>query len=105
MDNNTIVVPIEIAGKTYDIKCPEHEKANLMRSAAVVQKYLAEINNSNNEKNIIMTALKLAHELISKEDQEREEEKKQANNGLSQVTGFIDNINSMLTHDLQKDKT
>ena len=102
MDKNSIVVPIEIAGKKYEIKCPQDEKANLMRSAAVVQKYMAEINNSNNEKNIIMTALKLAHELISKEDEERKTAIEQANNGLDQVTGFIDNINVMLTDNLQK---
>lgn len=102
MDKPSIVVPIEIAGKKYDIKCPQDEKANLMRSASVVQKYMAAINNPNNEKNIIMTALKLAHELISKEENERKAAIEQANNGLDQVTDFIDNINIMLTDNLQK---
>jgi cell division protein ZapA (FtsZ GTPase activity inhibitor) len=104
MDNASIVVPIDIAGKKYDIKCPQHEKLNLLKAAAVVQKYMDKINNPNSEKNIIMTALKLSHELISKEDKERLDATAQANNGLDQVTCFIDSINSMLTHDLQKNQ-
>jgi cell division protein ZapA (FtsZ GTPase activity inhibitor) len=104
MDNKIIIVPIEISGKKYDIKCPENEKSNLLQAAAVVQKYMTEINNPNNEKNIIMTALKLSHELICIEDKERIAAETQANNGLAQVTSFVDNLDNLLTENLQKNQ-
>ena len=104
MDSDSIIVPIEIAGKKYDIKCPQHEEANLLKAAAVVQQYMDEINNPNNEKNIIMTALKLSHELICIEDKNLTEAETQAKNGLDQVTCFVDNIDSLLTDNLQKNQ-
>lgn len=61
------LISIAIFGRTYQIKCPPEEAAQLQESAKLVDAEMRKINQSsqscNIEKLVVVAALNIAHEL------------------------------------------
>lgn len=73
MSNAEHVVAISIMDRTYQIKCPQHEAAQLQESAkylnAEMQKIGQASQSGNAERLAVVAALNIAHELMMLKNQ------------------------------------
>ena len=63
---------IEIMGKTYQIKCPEHELPALQRSAQYLEEKMRTMRDAgtvNADRLAVITALNVVHQLLDVEQQ------------------------------------
>lgn len=82
--------PIKLLNKTYDIKCPENETANLQMAAEKLNDQLLQnkkkFRQLDDFQNLVLAALHLSHELVSCKKQQEEQR--------HQVTRFITSLES-----------
>lgn len=73
MTNNALTTTIELLGKPYQIRCQEHEIANLEKAAAYLNNMLKALPSSSKnlapEKLAWMAALNLASQILALEEQ------------------------------------
>lgn len=85
---------VKLLNKTYEIKCPEHEEANLALAAGKLNNQLL-LNKSkfkylDNYQNLLLAALEISHELVvCKNEQEQQRH---------QVTQFIASLETKINH-------
>jgi cell division protein ZapA len=95
--------PIKLLNKTYTIKCPDHETANLQLAADKLNEQLQlnkkKFKQLDDFQNLLLAALHVSHELVSCQ--------KQQENQRHQVTQFISSlenkINQVVNGDPMKD--
>lgn len=91
---NTKTCKVKLLNKTYEIKCPEGEAANLSRAAKKLQEQVS-INKSKFKtldpyQILLLSALDVAHELVvTKNAQEQQRD---------QVSKFISSLESRINH-------
>lgn len=92
---------VKLLNKTYEIKCPESEEANLALAAGKLNNQLLQNKTKfkylDNYQNLLLAALEISHELvICKNEQEQQRH---------QVTQFISSleskINNLVTGDVE----
>lgn len=73
MSNAEHVIAISIMDRTYQIKCPQEEAAQLQESAKYLNAEMRKVNQSsqsvNTERLAIVAALNIAHELMMLKNQ------------------------------------
>ncbi|CAM2846812.1 cell division protein ZapA [Legionella worsleiensis] len=83
---------VKILNKSYDIKCPEGEEANLLLAAEKIDEHMQRNKNKfrtlDNFHNLLLAALDIGHELIlCKTEQEQQRQK---------VTQFITSLENKI---------
>jgi len=67
--------PIKLLDKTYEIKCPEHEIANLKQAGEKLNKQLSlnkkKFKQLDDFQNALLAALQMSHELLSCQKQQK----------------------------------
>jgi cell division protein ZapA len=89
---NIKICKVKLLNKTYEIKCPEGEEANLLLAAKRLNDQMAQNKNKfkqlDNFHTLLLAALDISHELIiCKHEQE---------NQRFQVTQFINSLESKI---------
>jgi len=79
MSDDDHIVPVKIADKHYEIKCPREKAAQLQQAVSYYDRKLCEIRDTGKllglERVAIMTGLNITHELVEKQKEiERMEE-------------------------------
>lgn len=62
------ILDISILGREYQVSCPQNERAALLKAVDFLDQRMNELavkTRSNGERLAVMTALNLAHELLS----------------------------------------
>lgn len=84
--------PIKLLNKTYDIKCPEHEAANLILAAEKLNEQLllnkTKFKQLDDFQNLLLASLYVSHELVTCQ--------KQQENQRHQVTQFISSLENKI---------
>lgn len=85
--------PIKLFNKTYDIKCPEHEVANLKHAADKLNDQLLQnkrkFKQLDDFQNLVLASLHISHELIScQKNQEKQRH---------QVSQFINSLENKIS--------
>jgi len=83
---------VKLLNKSYEIKCPEGEEANLLLAAKKISDQMAhnktKFNHLDNYQTLLLAALDVSHELIiSKQEQEQQRH---------QVTQFISSLENKI---------
>lgn len=104
MTNKPVHTTIEILGKSYPIKCPEHELASLQEAAAFLNQKMAETQESGNVINLeriaIITALNIAHQFLQM-DKQKSSFAQKVNQRISHLQDKLDTaINKALQTEL-----
>lgn len=91
--STSISCPIKLLNKTYDIKCPEEEAANLQLAAEKLNEQLLlnkkKFKQLDEFQNLLLAALHVSHELIScKKHQEQQRH---------QVSQFINSLDNKIS--------
>ncbi len=64
----TVDTSVEVLGKTYNVKCPEHEVGALQHAAQFLEEQMRVLRESghvlSSDKIIVTTALNIAHQLL-----------------------------------------
>ncbi|STX27521.1 cell division protein ZapA [Legionella beliardensis] len=83
---------IKLLNKNYDIKCPEHETANLQKAAAKLNEQLLQnkkkFKQLDDFQNLVLASLHISHELISCQKQQEQQR--------HQVTQFINSLENKI---------
>ncbi|WP_419419752.1 cell division protein ZapA [Legionella sp. D16C41] len=83
---------IKLLNKSYDIKCPEHEVANLEQAAAKLNEHLLQnkkkFKQLDDFQNLVLASLHVSHELISCQKQQEQQR--------HQVTQFINSLENKI---------
>ena len=72
-----VSVPVQILGKEYIVACPEEERADLLRSAEILDRRMRQVRDRGvigNERIAVMAALNLSHEMLGVTERARQEE-------------------------------
>ena len=86
---------VKILNKSYEIKCPEHEEANLLLATQKLNRHLRlnkkKAKQLDSYQILLLAALDISHELILYKNQQAQQNK-QVNQSIASLENKIDKL-------------